>query len=69
MKVKQDKEQKCSNNDIRICNQLKELILRYDRYLEVDEGREMDEYEQGEHDQLLTVLTDLKELLNQGLPK
>ena len=69
MKVKQDKEQKCSNNDIRICNQLKELILRYDRYLEVDEGREMDEYEQGEHYQLLTVLTDLKELLNQGLPK
>ena len=69
MKVKHDKEHKCSNNDIRICNQVKELILRYDRYLEVDEGREMDEYEQGEHDQLLTVLTDLKELLNQGLPK
>lgn len=64
MKVKQDKEQKYSNNDTRICNQLKDLILRYDRYLEVDEGREMDEYEQGEHDQLLTVLTDLKELLN-----
>lgn len=62
-KVKVLDEYKRVNNDGWICNQLEELVYKYEQYLESDENRELDEYEQGEHNVLLAVVTELKELL------
>ena len=56
-------EYKRVNNDGWICNQLEELVFKYDQYLQSDEGKELDEYEQGEHNELLAVVTELKEIL------
>ena len=62
-KVKVLDEYKRVNNDGWICNQLEELVYKYEQYLESDENKELDEYEQGEHNVLLAVVTELKELL------
>lgn len=51
------------NNDTWICNQLEDLIAKYEGYLKSDEDKDLDEYEQGEHNELLAVVTELKELL------
>ena len=51
------------NNDGWICNQLEDLVYKYEQYLQSDEGKDLDEYEQGEHNELLAVVTELKELL------
>ena len=52
------------NNDTWICNQLEDLVAKYEGYLKSDEDKDLDEYEQGEHNELLAVVTELKELLN-----
>ena len=51
------------NNDEWICNQLEELVFKYEKFLESDEDKELDEYEEGEHNELLAVVVELKELL------
>ena len=56
-------EYKRVNNDTWICNQLEKLVFQYEKYLKTDEERELDEREQGEHDELLAVVTELKEIL------
>lgn len=57
-------ELKRVNNDTWICNQLEELVAKYENYLKQDENKEnMDDYEKGEHNELLAVVQDLKELL------
>lgn len=56
-------EYKRVNNDTWICNQLEEIVFKYEKYLKSDEGRELDEYEQGEHNELLAVVAELKEIL------
>lgn len=52
------------NNDAQICNQLEALVLKYEGYLKSDDGKELDDYEQGEHNVLLSVLQDLKKILS-----
>ena len=42
---------------------IEKLITRYEKYLKTDRGKEMDDYEQGQHNELLAVVKDLKELL------
>ena len=42
---------------------MEELVDKYDGYLKSDEGKELDEYEQGEHNELLAIVTELKEIL------
>lgn len=56
-------EYKRVNNDGWICNQLEELVDKYENYLKSDDGKELDTYEQGEHNSLLAVVQTLKELL------
>lgn len=51
------------NDDAWICDQLEELVFKYEQYLKRDEEKELDEYEYGEHDGLLAVVAELKELL------
>ena len=62
-KIEVLEEYKRVNNDTWICNQLEELVFKYEQYLKSDEEKELDEYEQGEHNELLVVVTELKELL------
>lgn len=56
-------EYKRVNNDGWICNQLEELVDKYEGYLKSDEGKKLSEYEQGERNSLLFVVQTLKELL------
>lgn len=63
LKINELKEYKRVNNEGWICNQLEELVNKYDGYLKSDEGKELDEYEQGEHNELLAIVTELKEIL------
>lgn len=58
-----EEDYKRVNNDTWICNQLEDLVVQYEEYLKTDEERNMDDYEQGEHDELLAVVQELKELL------
>lgn len=58
-----EEDYKRVNNDTWICNQLEDLVVQYEEYLKTDEKRNMDDYEQGEHDELLAVVQELKELL------
>lgn len=52
------------NNDTWICNQLEELVIKYESYLKLDEEKEsLGDYEQGEHNELLAIVQELKELL------
>lgn len=44
-------------------DKLKNLIEKYDGFLEMDNDKETDEYEKGTHDDLLAVVTELKEIL------
>lgn len=44
--------------------QLEELVAKYEHYLKLDDKKEcLGDYEQGEHNELLAVVQDLKELL------
>lgn len=57
-------EYKRVNNDTWICNQLEELVIKYESYLKLDEEKEsLGDYEQGEHNELLAIVQELKELL------
>lgn len=58
-----EEDYKRVNNDTWICNQLEDLVVQYEEYLKTDKERNMDDYEQGEHDELLAVVQELKELL------
>lgn len=58
-----EEDYKRVNNDTWICNQLEDLVVQYEEYLKTDEERNMDNYEQGGHDELLAVVQELKELL------
>ena len=58
-----EEDYKRVNNDTWICNQLEDLVVKYEGYLKTDEKRKMDDYEQGEHNELLAVVQELKELL------
>lgn len=52
------------NNDTWICNQLEELVAKYESYLKSDEEKEsLGDYEQGEHNELFSIVQELKELL------
>lgn len=42
---------------------IEKLVARYEKYLKGDREKEMDDYEQGQHNELLAVVKDLKELL------
>ena len=61
-------EYKRVNNDTWICNQIEELVFQYEKYLKIDEERKLDEYEQGEHNELLAIVTELKEILYKKMP-
>ena len=58
-----EEDYKRVNNDTWICNQLEDLVVKYEGYLKIDEKNEMDDYEQGEYDTLLAVVQELNELL------
>ena len=57
-----EEDYKRVNNDTWICNQLEDLVVKYEGYLKTDE-KKMDDYKQGEHNELLVVVQELKELL------
>lgn len=45
---------------------LKALIKKYEGYLASDEDKHLDEYENGERNELLAVVQDLKEILGEN---
>lgn len=50
--------------EYKMVKQLEELVAKYENYLKLDEEKEcLGDYEQGEHNELLAVVQDLKELL------
>ncbi len=51
------------NNDGWICNQLEELVFKYEQILKMNTNKELEDYDQGEIDELYYVTTELKELL------
>lgn len=51
------------NNDGWICNQLEELVFKYEQILKMNINKELEDYDQGEIDELYYVTTELKELL------
>lgn len=58
------KNKRDDSDDTWICNQLENLIVKYDNYLKSYEDKdELDDYERGEYDELLAVVQSLKELL------
>ena len=61
-------ESQASHTEGSLYKKLEELISQYDGFLKGDEERDLDEYEQGEHDQLLIVNATMKEILHQYRP-
>lgn len=58
-----EEDYKRVNNDTWICNQLEDLVVKYEECLRSDDGKDLNDTELGEHNNLLTVVQDLKELL------
>ena len=58
-----EEDYKRVNNDTWICNQLEDLVVKYEECLRSDDGKDLSDTELGEHNNLLTVVMDLKELL------
>ena len=58
-----EEDYKRVNNDTWICNQLEDIVVKYEGYLKSDEKNEIYDYDQGEYDALLAVVQELKELL------
>ena len=58
-----EEDYKRVNNDTWICNQLEDLVVEYEKRLYLDNGRDLSDIEQGEHNMLYSILHDLKELL------
>lgn len=46
---------------------IKNLISKYEKYLSMDNCDEIDEYRKGEHDGLLAVVQDLKEIIGKNV--
>ena len=58
-----EEDYKRINNDIWICNQLEDLVVKYEECLRSDDEKDLSDTEIGEHNSLLAVVMDLKELL------
>lgn len=58
-----EEDYKRVNNDTWICNQLEDLVVKYEECLRSDDGKDLSDTELGEHNNLLVVVQDLKELL------
>lgn len=58
-----EEDYKRVNNDTWICNQLEDLVVKYEECLRSDDGKELSDIKLGEHNSLLSVVKDLKELL------
>ena len=58
-----EEDYKRVNNDMWICNQLEDLVVKYEKCLRSDDGKDLSDTELGEHNNLLAVVQDLKELL------
>ena len=58
-----EEDYKRVNNDTWICNQLEDLVVKYEKCLRSDDGKDLSDTELGEHNNLLAVVQDLKELL------
>lgn len=61
--LKSLEEYKRVNNDGWICNQLEELVYKYEQIIKMNANKELEDYDQGENDELYYVTTELKELL------
>ena len=58
-----EEDYKRINNDTWICNQLEDLVVKYEECLRSDDEKDLSDTEIGEHNSLLAVVMDLKELL------
>lgn len=58
-----EEDYKRVNNDTWICNQLEDLVVKYEECLRSDDEKDLSDTELGEHNSLLAVVQDLKELL------
>lgn len=58
-----EEDYKRVNNDTWICNQLEDLVVKYEECLRSDDEKDLSDTELGEHNSLLSVVMDLKELL------
>lgn len=58
-----EEDYKRVNNDTWICNQLEDLVVKYEECLRSDDEKDLSDTELGEHNSLLAVVMDLKELL------
>ena len=58
-----EEDYKRVNNDTWICNQLEDLVVKYEESLRSDDEKDLSGTELGEHNHLLSVVKDLKELL------
>lgn len=54
---------KRANNDTWICNQLEDLVIKYEEYLRPCVGKDVSTFEIGKYYTLRSVIQDLKELL------
>lgn len=61
--LKSMEEYKRVNNDGWICNQLEELVFKYEQIIKMNTNKELEDYDQGEIDELYYVTTELKDLL------
>ena len=61
--LKSLEEYKRVNNDGWICNQLEELDYKYEQIIEMNANKNLEDYDQGEIDELYYVTMELKELL------
>lgn len=61
--LKSLEEYKRVNNDGWICNQLEELVYKYEQIIEMNANKNLEDYDQGEIDELYYVTMELKELL------
>ena len=58
-----EEDYKRVNNDTWICNQLEDLVVKYEESLRSNDGKDLSGTELGEHNILLSVVTDLQEWL------
>lgn len=54
---------KGANNDTWICNQLEDLVIKYEEYLRSCAGKDVSAFGIGKYYTLCSVIQDLKELL------
>lgn len=61
--LKSLEEYKRVNNDGWICNQLEELVFKYEQIIKMNTNKELEDYDQGQIDELYYVTMELKDLL------